>query len=61
MDVISFCIIPGKKATVFKDILLSTLHILVQYYKEHAPKGNYCLIRVFILTVTFKRFMYTID
>ena len=60
MDVISLCIIPGKKAAVFKDIL-STLHILVQYYKEHAPKGNYCKIRVFIPTVTFKRFMYTID
>ena len=27
MDVISFCIIPGKKAAVFKDILLSTLHL----------------------------------
>ena len=56
MDVILFCIIPGKKAAVFKDIL-STLNILVQYYKEHAPKGNYCWIRVFISTVTFKRFM----
>ena len=60
MDVISFCIIPGKKAAVFKDIF-STLHILVQYYKEHAPKGNYCLNRVFIPTVTFKRFMHIID
>ena len=60
MDVISFCIIPGKKAAVFKDIL-STLHILVQYYKEHAPKENYCLIRVFSSTVTFKRFMHIID
>ena len=60
MDVISLCIIPGKKAAVFKDIL-STLHILVQYYKEHAPKGNYCKIRVFIPPVTFKRFMYAID
>ena len=60
MDVISLCIIPGKKAAVFKDIL-STLHILVQYYKEHAPKGNYCKIRVFIPPVTFKRFMCTID
>ena len=60
MDVISFCIIPGKKAAVFKDIF-STLHILVQYYNEHAPKGNYCLNRVFIPTVTFKRFMHIID
>ena len=60
MDVISFCIIPGKKAAVFKDIL-STLHIPVQYYKEHAPKENYCLIRVFSSTVTFKRFMHIID
>ena len=60
MDVISFCIIPGKKAAVFKDIF-STLHMLVQYYKEHAPKGNYCLNRVFIPTVTFKRFMHIID
>ena len=60
MDVISFCIIPGKKAAVFKDIF-STLHILVQYYKEDAPKGNYCLNRVFIPTVTFKRFMHIID
>ena len=60
MDVISFCIIPGKKAAVFKDIF-STLHILVQYYKEQAPKGNYCLNRVFIPTVTFKRFMHIID
>ena len=60
MDVISFCIIPGKKAAVFKDIL-STLHIHVQYYKEHAPKENYCLIRVFSSTVTFKRFMHIID
>ena len=60
MDVISFCIIPRKKAAVFKDIF-STLHILVQYYKEHAPKGNYCLNRVFIPTVKFKRFMHIID
>lgn len=29
MDVISFCIIPGKKAAVFKDIL-SPLHITLK-------------------------------
>ena len=38
MDVISLCIIPGKKAAVFKDIL-STLHILFNITRNTHRKG----------------------